>query len=250
MYSKTKRSGFTLIELLVVIGIIAILVGMLFPALSRARGASRDVACLSNLRQVGIVFGSYADDYRGVCPAADDPVSYTDLDGQVQTSWIWMGRGMREIIKPYLAPVIDERSPSALLCPADVIENLLPSFERTSYAYSLAFYHSVAQLEGMTSPVSIVSNPQRPIGQRLSNVRYPSAKILSGDWDRFHEPIYKTLVGRSWDESGWWELEGERNHLFADGHGEKVGVAEITESYDGLRNPHLTVGGIGGRDIR
>ena len=208
------------------------------------------MACLSNLRQVGVSFTTYADDYRGVYPAADDPVTYTDVNGDEQESWIWMGRGMREMLKPYLQPVIDERSPSILLCPSDVIEKVVPSFERTSYAYSLAFYHSVEQLEEMNTPVSIVSNPQRPIAQRISNVRYPGAKILSGDWDRFHEPIYKRLTGRAWDETGWWSVVGERNSLFADGHVEKINVEDIAESYDSLHNPHLTIGGIQGRDVQ
>lgn len=57
------RHGFTLIELLVVIAIIAVLIGILLPALGKARGSARSLACLSNLRQIGIAGATYAGDY-------------------------------------------------------------------------------------------------------------------------------------------------------------------------------------------
>ena len=57
--------GFTLVELLVVIGIIAVLVAMLLPALNKARAQARSTVCLSNLHQIGIGLNAYAHDHRG-----------------------------------------------------------------------------------------------------------------------------------------------------------------------------------------
>lgn len=74
---RTLARAFTLIEVMVVVAVIAILVGILLPALAHAREGGRTAVCQSNLRQMFLICRSYADENRGYGPAIGEP--YTTL---------------------------------------------------------------------------------------------------------------------------------------------------------------------------
>lgn len=67
------RRAFTLLELLVVIAVVAVMIGILLPALGGARAAGRDVVCLANLRTIMSASSGYGDDNRGFGPAIGQP---------------------------------------------------------------------------------------------------------------------------------------------------------------------------------
>jgi prepilin-type N-terminal cleavage/methylation domain-containing protein/prepilin-type processing-associated H-X9-DG protein len=79
--NRRSHTAFTLIELLVVIAIIAILAAILFPVFARAREQARKTACLSNMRQLGLAFQAYTQDYDEALPNSTDGTPGAGLTG-------------------------------------------------------------------------------------------------------------------------------------------------------------------------
>jgi prepilin-type N-terminal cleavage/methylation domain-containing protein len=81
--------GFTLIELLVVIAIIAVLSGMLLPAVSTVRDAARSASCSSNMRQIGMTLTAYLNDFPVVPEGLDWRVKLSDFADLAMPSKMW-----------------------------------------------------------------------------------------------------------------------------------------------------------------
>ena len=108
----TRRKAFTLVELLVVIGIIALLISILLPALNRAREQAKMVQCLSNLRQIGAAMSMHAVDHKNHVPLAgylwthapnnpsSTPLGMHDPGQQLFSYWGDPSRGGRAALAP------------------------------------------------------------------------------------------------------------------------------------------------------
>jgi prepilin-type N-terminal cleavage/methylation domain-containing protein/prepilin-type processing-associated H-X9-DG protein len=116
MNHRRFSPGFTLIELLVVIAIIAILAAILFPVFAQAREKARSASCLSNMKQTGLAFSMYVQDYDET-----NPRSYHAGDPCGPRSVSWM-----EMFQPYLKNV------GILVCPSDGNPLVTRSY-KTSY---------------------------------------------------------------------------------------------------------------------
>lgn len=153
MACELRPAGFTLVELLVVVGIVSVLMGVLLPALGRARASAESLRCLSNLRQMAQAAFAYAAAHRGYFPPAQWGGRAWDFaweDGRYVPGLLWGGKGAMAVQQ---CPGFDGRSNAG-------------NEPYTGYNYNTSF---IGRGEGEGPPVKLV------------RVRRPAETALFGD---------------------------------------------------------------------
>ena len=148
--SRSRSTGFSLVELLVVIGIIAVLMGLLFPALQRAKESARRIECASNLRQVAMTFIMYANENKQRLPLNKENVPggpYSVLNNVFELH--------RDVVAMLQTSYLKE--PQVFYCPSSETFTRgehwpVPATDRYLFTYQLMVGHYYPQNEAPPPP--------------------------------------------------------------------------------------------------
>lgn len=181
---QTKKA-FTLIELLVVIAIIAILAAMLLPALSRAKESAKRTYCMNNLRQIGVGFHMYNDDFDGYFPVHD---GFAALGGEARTNipaGVATDFGVKETYRPMNAYV--GNNSHVFECPSDKGDSLYSSvkscWEAWGNSYLVPWYQDYFRVRYVTGSGPVGKWHPKNASLKASEVsKKPTNKILLAEW--------------------------------------------------------------------
>lgn len=232
------RRGFTLIELLVTISIIAVLLGILIPALATARSEGGKVKCLANMRELGMAFGAYSTD--------DDKSFSTPIHPKAECSWRYDGeyeyggatgvdvmaatdfKMENRILNKYLSTSGSISSMAIYQCPTDKgVESAPVNFDpwflgpnaknRSCFFSTGTSYRLNNQIDFMNSGSHFFGPYMRAVNQIVDTSTTVLLEETVTEVAKWNAPTYLTL--------GWHRKANIFNVMFADGHSGAIHLA-------------------------
>jgi len=214
---KFRKSGFTPIELLVVIAIIAILAAILFPVFAQAREKARGISCLSNMKQAGLAYAMYTQDYDETTPLQQSKSTVANGGGY----WFWL-------IQPYV------KNWNLMLCPDRTIITISTGdkYPAAVNGRLLGFGYNDGWMSdsclGLTCQVpdpNVPGKTMRP-GQPIASITNPADCVAFGD--TYDTPGYSiamdNIISNSDGPKGSSNVRhmGMLNYAFVDGHAKSI----------------------------
>ena len=233
-----QKKTFSLIELLVTIAVIAILAGLLLPALNAAREKGRGIACSANLKQIGMFLLAYEDDNNGWGPDGINTNFHSDGNTFAQ---LWQDRLMYYYMPNvpvghvHHAEIKDgiRKIRPIFVCPASGYAQSASTDTALLYRNYGINYHMAAH-EKVNSPY------QAYAGMRASTLTSPSERTWVADrgtnikTQAFSENVYYIQSGAHKNVEGYdigYRHVGLANFVFADGHTASRTLRQTPESY-------------------